>query len=387
MSARAELRARLEARTAEIQAAISTRVAAIADPAATADPAYIEGLRRAVAAAIDYGIAAVEASESREPPVPIELLAQARLAARNSIPLDTVLRRYFAGYSLLGFYLIEEAGRDGLMGGTALQRLTVDQASHFDRLLAAIGEEHARESTRPPDGLERRRAERVRRMLAGEQSDIGYELDGHHLGIVAAGDGDAPRLRELARSTGCRLLVVSPDAGVIWAWLGSRDRPILEDLLGRLCERPADDAVGLAREGEAVALGEPAEGLAGWRLTHRQAKAVLPIALREAAAPVRYADAGLVAAILQDDLVATSLRELFLVPLEATRGGGRMARATLRAYFACDRTASSAAALLGVDRRTVTNRLRSIESVIGRPLSSCAAELEVALRLEQTTAG
>ena len=30
------------------------------------------------------------------------MLAQARSAARNGVSLDTVLRRYFAGYSLLG---------------------------------------------------------------------------------------------------------------------------------------------------------------------------------------------------------------------------------------------------------------------------------------------
>ena len=50
----------------------------------------------------------------REAPVPVALLAQARLAARVGVSLDAVLRRYFAGYTLLGDFLIEEARALGL---------------------------------------------------------------------------------------------------------------------------------------------------------------------------------------------------------------------------------------------------------------------------------
>ena len=57
-------------------------------------------------------------------------------------------------------------------------------------------------------------------------------------------------------------------------------------------------------------------------------------------------------------------------------------RTTLRAYFAAERNVSSTAVVLGVDRRTVTNRLRAIEELFGRPLKDVAAELETALRLD-----
>ena len=59
-----------------------------------------------------------------------------------------------------------------------------------------------------------------------------------------------------------------------------------------------------------------------------------------------------------------------------------MARETLRAYFVAERNISSTAAALGVDRRTVTNRIRAIEDLFGRPLKDIAAELETALRLD-----
>jgi DNA-binding PucR family transcriptional regulator len=47
-----------------------------------------------------------------------------------------------------------------------------------------------------------------------------------------------------------------------------------------------------------------------------------------------------------------------------------------------DRNVTSAAAALGVNRHTVSNRLRAVESRIGRPISSCVAEIDAALRLE-----
>lgn len=96
------LASRLRERLPEIQAAIATRVYAISDPQDVADPAYLQGLNAALAAAIDYRIAVLEVGERRPPAVPAVLLAQARLDARDGVPLDTVLRRYFAGSGLFG---------------------------------------------------------------------------------------------------------------------------------------------------------------------------------------------------------------------------------------------------------------------------------------------
>jgi DNA-binding PucR family transcriptional regulator len=98
---------------------------------------------------------------------------------------------------------------------------------------------------------------------------------------------------------------------------------------------------------------------------------------------VRYADVALVASLLQDDLLGTSLRELYLKPLEGERDGGELARRTLRAYIEAGGNVSSAAAALGVKRHTVTNRLRAIETTIGRPPEACTAELDIALYLEK----
>ena len=260
-----------------------------------------------------------------------------------------MLRRYVSGNALLGDFLVEEAER-AEVPTSVLRRLLRRQATLLDRLLAAVSEEHAREAKSWPSSSAERRRECVKSLLAGEQvdhSELGYDLDGHHLALMAKGEGAPEAMRLLAAKLDRRLLAVCREEESIWAcWLGGR-RPLeAGQALRALTEIPLDRVI--------VTVGEPGEGLAGWRLSHRQAKAALPIAERRGEAVLHYADVVLLTSILRDDLVATSLHQLYLAPLEETPDGGKVARETLRAYFAAERNVSSTAAALGIDRRTVT---------------------------------
>jgi PucR C-terminal helix-turn-helix domain/GGDEF-like domain len=241
-----------------------------------------------------------------------------------------------------------------------------------------VSEEHGRDGGDCLEGTEQRRAERVQRLLAGERLDtaeLSYGLEGFHLGLVATGAGAEDAVRGLAESLDHRLLLIRRDEGGVWAWLGGRRLPEPDRVHAHLdSDWPA---------GAAAAIGEPGQGPGGWRLSHRQAQAALPIALRGSERLVRYADVALLATMLQDDLLATSLRQLYLSPLECQHDGGEVLRGTLRAYFAAERNVSSTAAALGVNRKTVTSRLRAIESMIGSSFASHAAEVEAALRLEE----
>ncbi len=357
--------------------AIATRVYAISDPHDVADPGYLQGLNAALAAAIDYRLAVVEVGERQAPAVPPVLLAQARLDARDGVPLDTVLRRYFAGNTLFGDFLVEEAER-AEVSGAALRRLLGAQATLSDRLLEAVSEEHVREAKNRPTSAAEWRRECVKSLIAGElvdHSQLGYDLDAHHLALMAKGEGAPEAMRVLAGKLDRRLLAVRREEEPVWAcWLGGWSPLEAEQALRALGEISLDRVF--------VTVGEPGEGLTGWRLSHRQAKAALPIAERREQSVLRYADVALLASILRDDLVATSLRQLYLEPLERARDGGKVARETLRAYFAAERNLSSSAAVLGVDRRTVTNRIRAIEDLFGRPLKDFATELETALQLD-----
>jgi hypothetical protein len=370
------LGARLRERLPELRAAVATRVHAFDDPAAVPDPAYREGLAAALPAAVEYAIACLEDGDGRRPEVPVEVLAQARLDARDRVPLDTATRRYLAVNAIFGDFLVEEAVR-AEVPSEALRGMLAVQATRLDEMLAAAGEEHAREvRNRPTTAVERRR-ECVKRLLAGELADraeLGYDLEAEHVALMARGDAAKELLRGLAGRLDRRLLAVRREEEPLWAaWLGGRRPLATEDVLKALGEMPVDGVV--------LTVGEPAEGLEGWRFTHAQAKAALPIADRAGRPVVRFVDVAVEAAIVRDELIAMSLRRRYLEPLESARDGGEVARRTLRTYFATERNVSATAAALGVDRRTVRNRLAAIEELLGRPLNGSAADMEIALRL------
>jgi hypothetical protein len=374
--ARVELARRLEIRRGEIEGAVLTRVYAVSD-SSDLDPAYAEGLRAAVTAAIDYSLTAIVLGEERSPPPPPVLLTQARLAARAGVGLDTVLRRYCAGHVLLGDFLLEEVEGGKLSGSPALQGLLRTQAALFDRLLAAVSEEYGREEGNRLDTLEQRKAERVERLLAGELVDtkgLGYEFGGWHLGAIVLGTKAEEALRVLARKLDRMLLSIRHDEETVWAWLGGR----------RIDDNDLDRVFATAWPADlTLVLGEPGKGLGGWQLSHHQARAALSVAVRRNESLVRYSEVALLASMLQDELLATSLRQVYLEPLRGERDGGEEARKTLRAYFTAGRNVSSAAAALGVSRHTVANRLRSIEQRLGRPLGARDSCIEVALEIDE----
>lgn len=373
---RPQLCVRLRSRQAEIEQGALTRILAVSDSGEVSDPQYLDGLRQAVNAAIGYGIAALEGSADRPPPVPVVLLSQARLAARNGVSLDTVLRRYFTGYTLLGDCVIEESERCGLSDGASLKRTLRLEAELFERLLSVVTDEYNREATMPRSSAQLRRA-RVKKLLEGEMlhsSDLDYEFDGLHVGLVAGGAGVAAAIRGIASDLGCRLLIVPEGESTVWAWLGAGT---LEG------DRIEQGLAKTARADRRFAMGEPAAGVSGWRQTHLQAKTAWPLALRGTAHRVRYGEVAVLASIIQDDLLSASLRDLYLSPLDVDGDKGELARTTLTAYFGADCNISAAAATLGISRQTVRTRLRSVEERLGKLLHQCSVELCLALRLEQ----
>lgn len=375
--ARSAIRTRLHARRGEIEQALLTRVYGIADPSEIDDSGYVAGFRTAAAAALDFAFATLESSEDRLPLVPPILLSQARLAARNGVGIDTVLRRYTAGHALLVDFLIEEVEREPGLPPAELRRILVTSSSAFDRLLASVSEEHAREQeSYSAFSKDFRGAECVKRLLAGEPidvSELSYDFHAWHLGIAAQGNGAKEQIAAISADLDCRVLVISADDELVWAWLGSRDPLDAGNLVSTANERRDD----------LLALGEPCCGLQGWRLTHRQAMAALPIAVRGEEQVVRYADVALIAAVLENDLLCTSLRTLYLDQLARERDGGETLRHTLDAYFTAGRSLTSAAALMGVSRRTISNRLQRVEKLIGKSCHAAGPELETVLRLDR----
>jgi hypothetical protein len=342
------------------------------------DVEYLESLADAVRKGVRYGIDVIAVGEDRAGEVPLAVIVQARLAARHRIPLATALLRYQAAKTLLNHFVLEEAEAVAACDPPLLRAALAAQDTAFERLFVTVTEEYGQEARSRPSSQEARLVERVQRLLAGELVDpslLDYELDGHHLGLVACSAEARPLVRRLAGDIGCRSLVVAPSSDELWAWLGSTRGPL----------DPAAVRSWLAAKGCAdmpIGMGEPTSGRIGWRMTHEQARASVWIATAKSAPVVEYSEAALLASLARDTLLTTSLQEKYLRPLAQARDGDVL-RDTLRTYFRVDRNSSSAAAALGVSRQTVANRIQTAEKCIGQPLGKCAHALYAALSLEE----
>ena len=373
---------RLRARRVEIEEAVSARVN---DPAfgqvGEEDAEYAAGLRTAVAAAVEFSFAGLEQRESLVRSIPPAALEQARRGARLGVSLDTVLRRYIAGQGLLADFIMEEAVRGGFTGDEASlhHHLLGTQTPLLERLTASIIEAYTDEVEQVGRSPEQHRVELVQGLLAGGQPDavdsaeLDYDFDAWHLGVIARGDRALEFVRSVKAALGCECLAVRHGERTMWIWFGRRRKPTVADLERLSAERPM---------GVSLALGELRRGIEGWRLTHREARAALVVGLRRQPGLTRCSDVLLEAAVLQQEALATALAETFLEPLDGLGYRGQTARDTLRAYFEAKRNVSSTASRLRVARNTVESRLREIEDRLGRPLHTCSAQLEVALRLD-----
>lgn len=374
-----ELVGRVRARRAELEETIFERVRDVArGDSGNHEVEYLAGLRTAVGAAVEHALASIELGAEGFEPTPLEAVSQAHRAARVGVSLDTVLRRYVLGSTVLGDFLLQEADRSGCAGQPGVVRDILNtQAAVLDRLMAAITTEYMRELERVGRSPGERRAELVRRLLGGGRcraADLGYALEEWHLGVIATGGAVEMVLRGLAAALGRALLYIPRGEETAWAWLGGPSEISATDV------EPLLASAG--QRSVSLAVGEPGRGVEGWRLTHRQAQAALRVALQRSQPLTRYSDVALLSSMLLDDALADSLVDIYLSPLGSNSNGGAVLRRTLSAYFAAERNASSAASALGVTRHTVENRLRTIEQKLGRRLRTHQAELEVALRLE-----
>lgn len=361
---------RLRARRGEIERAFARACAAEGEARGYE---HGIGLQRAVAALIGYTIECIASGEDRSTPVPAAPIAATRKAAREAVSLDTVLVRFIAGHTLLNEFVLKEVGD---LPGQSLRRVQALQGSILLRLAALLAREYKEELGRRTDSAQRQRA-LVERLLMGapvELEKLPYSFEGWHLGLVVSGPRALDAARVRAESLGGALLTVPQDDGAVWAWIGSGRKISMERFHSVLEGSPIRKA--------RFAVGEPGEGVEGWRSSHFEAQAADAVAARVPQPVTYFSNVALEAIALRAPDLARSLQAAYLTPLSQRSGGAATLRQTLRAYFAAGRNASSAASALRVTRRTVENRLRRIENELGRSLHMCGAELEMALRLE-----
>jgi AcrR family transcriptional regulator len=372
---RRELSARLRGRLPQVEEAILARVHAVARPASKADPEYLAGLRATVRDAIEYALTGLEAGNEPAPPIPTTARTQARRAARSGVSLATVLRRYHAGDRLFFELIIGEAGD---LSNESLQEILRTLGPLVDHLAAAIATEYSHEVERMHRSPAQRLGERIGRLLAGDRDsdpELAYEFDSWHVGMIIASAGAKKLVRHLATQLDCQsLLVPAANGDATWAWLGKR-----HDLSISAIEISLERALPV---GLSLALGEPRQGIEGWRLTHLEARAALGVMLYRPERITKCRDVILISAVMRDPSLAKSLIQTYLAPLDGRGDYGEVLRRTLRAYFAADQNAVAAASVLGVARHTVERRLRSVEEKLEQTICACSAQLQVALGME-----
>jgi hypothetical protein len=371
---RADIKHRIERRRGELESDVAVRVATVFDQTEEHFPALTAKLRSAVGRGVDFAIETIDVKDSSRVSSPPVLLMHARIAAQTGIRLETELRAYVAASALISDYLVDSAEESDNLGGVALQAIMRTHAILRDRLLADVSDEHVRARNESRHTGTTHLARQVDSLLAGElvePAGLPYNFSGAHQAVVVDGLCDVQLLQNLGNHANCRFLGVRRTTRRLWGWFGGAGVRNVETHLREASPPPHSTPI--------VAIGELAEGLAGWRLSHQQALACLPIGMARRERLVRYADVRVLAAAAQDGLLRTSLDERYMTPLSGN--GGALLRRTLDAYFSANRNVSSTAARLGVTRRAVDYRLKKVEAILRQPLHRISNELELALQL------
>ena len=369
---RAELLSCLKSRSAQIERELVANYEKM-DPRIGSDPECLDCVLQAVSASVELAAAIIEQGEGWEPDLPPPIQAMARMLARKDFRPEAIARGTHNATSVFLRFLCDEYSGSP---PDAIHYLFA-QARRVEQLVSEFAFEYRLEQQRvnrpPAGGL----AESVEGLLAGkpiDQSAWAYDLESWHLGLIAAGGSADLTSRGLAERLGCRLLFVPRETDIAWVWLGA-DTPTS---FGKLQQLLSSSACGSL----SFAAGEPRQGPEGWRLTHREARIALGIIPRAPRRLTRCTDVLLPAAVVSDDEIRSFLHETYLAPLHRARDAEALCK-TLRKYFECVDNAASTAAALGVDRHTVQRRLSKIERILGRPLDTCRAELDVSLRMDQ----
>lgn len=316
------------------------------------------------------------------PRLPSVVVEAARRGARLGVRNEALVETHTVLHRLVWAAILEQVrcmNCDTEEQAFLLRQISDPLIALLGRVVQAIASEYVDSSRRMRVTHEERSFEIVGDVLSGrvvETAELAYDLDAMHVGLVACGKNAREVVRSIASSLDRIVLVAARGPEPVWAWLGGR-RAVPTAGIKRVAALSSAHAY--------LAVGEPASGVAGFRLTHRQAQRARLVQQRRPARVTRFADVMLEAAALVDEELARSMVDTVLGPIDSHRNAIKW-RATLEAYFRSQQKVACAAQLLHVDPRTVQYRLSAIEQRMGVPIPTRQAELEVALRLRSLLA-
>lgn len=376
---------RLRVRYPDALERVGTYLLSSASDTAGADDAQLElGWREVASACLDCGLLAIEQGDEWSGPIPPIVVVQERRAARHGIDLPTSMVRYMSAYRLVWDYVLEELGYSDFSEQDRIlvyRQASMASLSLLGQLLSEVATVHLdklSEGLRTPVQND---ARLTCRLLAGEpinKSEIDYDFDAEHVGLVAWGDGAATALASIAGRLGYERWIVRNDDGTVWAWLS------------RSGGQPAKD-VAKALDSDMysrvfAAIGEPAPQLRGFRDTYRLAQAAYRVAKLSGQRITQYVDVAREARALQDPVHARWLIHKYVTPILEHREGPVL-RLAVEKFCETERNAEKAGKLIGVDRHTINRRIEKVGKLIGRELRACCDDMELALSLAKLYEG
>lgn len=388
---------RLDTRLTDITRSVSDQL--VSDIAELRDEEQLQQvLGDSVAANIDAFFAAARHGISIDLlHAPAAAIEHARRLAQRDISANVLVRSYRLGHQAVLKAVLEEirtADLDPRLGLDVFDVMSTISFNYIDRISQEVVEvyQQARESW-----LENRNSVRIteiRELLAGGDVDIDaatvairYPLQRTHLAVVLWCDDSEDRLAEMERliqqfaaSIGAAdsPLFISVDRATAWAWVAVPAAVMDEAVtwLGSLV--PA--------EGPYVAVGTPQSGVAGFRLSHRQAEDARIVAV--ASGPQRrrftaFSHRGVaLAALLGSNVDALSAWATeVLGPLACSTVSDQRLRETLQAFLKAGGSNKAAAEELHLHTNSVKYRVQRAIERRGRPIEDDRLDVEVALLL------
>jgi len=343
------------------------------------DPALRHAEADAIRASLEAIIRGLVDQLEVQDTVPGAMLKQARLAAQANASLHALLRKSRIAQSVAWDAFLDEAQRvveDDELRALALRRISQYQFAWNDYMSAALVTEYEAEHRlyflERPD---RKKRAMVTAVLAGSPADevaMGYSMSGWHLAVVAWGDHPETAIRNVATLLGSQSLVVSATDGAYFGWLRSvkrRKEPVPNLTMAKL------------PPGTRVSYGQVAEGIEGFRRSHRQAGLAYRVARLQSEPFTAYRDVALEALLLRDLPAAHEFVVQELGPLLDNSRRSNTLLETIKVYFATGHNASATGARLMVNERTVAYRLRSVEVALGTTVWERRDEIAAAIRV------
>lgn len=235
------------------------------------------------------------------------------------------------------------------------------------------------------------RAETVRELLAGEPVDAGlaskrlvYELRGRHLGMVVSAEPAPDQLpepgaleRAAARAAGvvgCRdPLLVPIGTSALWAWASTGELTDAE-VVDRLEGHAPAGALQLA-------IGRPASGVEGFRITHEEAQHAADLGPLECGSTASYRALELLSLLSADPARTRRFVQRELGPLALHDDATARLRETALAFLDHGGSHLGAAQALHLHKNTVYTRVRRAERALRTPVVPGRAALHTALTL------